>query len=325
MFWLKQRHPRRAIGLFEVAAGGQRRAAIEDADVVEAEEAAFEDVLAEAVFAVHPPREVQQQLVERRRQKLQVHLAAQGLLGAMQKERGEGVHGRIHIAEIPFVGRHLAARVEIDVLEHQLHLLFGEIRIDDRERERVEGQIPRGIPRILPLVGHRDDVLVQHVEPFGVAGGAKAVMERVGIVLGEPVLAIEEEELLAPQHPGDGLPHDVSGIGTHAGRRHGLIKLIGFLQPIGQDFIEVIKRLIGRAGEPQANHLGLTGFNRDVVVRGGLRACLLRVHGVLPALHHVVVDAILDVGTFVRLLAGEQPLVIGFVLGEEQRHVALAG
>ena len=57
-------HPGRAVRLLQVAAGGQRGAAVEDADVVEAEEAALEDVLAEAVLAVHPPGEVQQQLVE---------------------------------------------------------------------------------------------------------------------------------------------------------------------------------------------------------------------------------------------------------------------
>ena len=38
------RHPARAVRLLEVPAGRQRRAAIEDADVVEAEEAALEDV-----------------------------------------------------------------------------------------------------------------------------------------------------------------------------------------------------------------------------------------------------------------------------------------
>ena len=57
-------HPARAVGLLEVAAGRQRRAAVEDADVVEAEEAALEDVLALGVLAVHPPGEVEQQLVE---------------------------------------------------------------------------------------------------------------------------------------------------------------------------------------------------------------------------------------------------------------------
>ena len=58
-------HPGRAVRLLQVAAGGERGAAVEDADVVEAEEAPLEDVLAEAVLAVHPPGEVQQQLVER--------------------------------------------------------------------------------------------------------------------------------------------------------------------------------------------------------------------------------------------------------------------
>ena len=61
----EQRHPRGAVGLLEVAAGRQRRAAVEHADVVQPEEAALEHVVAGAVLAVDPPREVEQQLVER--------------------------------------------------------------------------------------------------------------------------------------------------------------------------------------------------------------------------------------------------------------------
>ena len=53
-------HPRRAVRLLQIAAGRQRGAPVEDADVVETEEAALEDVLAEPVLAVHPPGEVQQ-------------------------------------------------------------------------------------------------------------------------------------------------------------------------------------------------------------------------------------------------------------------------
>ena len=56
----EERHPGRAVRLFQVAAGGQRGAAVEDANIVKPEEAAFEHVLAEAVLAVHPPGEVQQ-------------------------------------------------------------------------------------------------------------------------------------------------------------------------------------------------------------------------------------------------------------------------
>ena len=47
-----------------MATGGQGRGAVEDTDVVQAEEAAFEDVEALRVLAVHPPGEVQQQLLE---------------------------------------------------------------------------------------------------------------------------------------------------------------------------------------------------------------------------------------------------------------------
>ena len=57
-------------------------------------------------------------------------------------------------------------------------------------------------------------------------------------------------------------------------------------------------------------------------MRGDFGALLVGIHGVLVAVHHAVVDAILDVGALV-LLAREKPLVVGFVLGEEQRHVAI--
>ena len=54
----EHRHPCGAVGLFEMAAGGQLGAAVEDADVVEAEEAALEHALSQAVLAIDPPGEV---------------------------------------------------------------------------------------------------------------------------------------------------------------------------------------------------------------------------------------------------------------------------
>src|SRR5437867_9346208 len=58
------RHPACPIGLFDVAARRQRRAAIEDADVVESQKSALKDVLTFGVLAIHPPCEVQHELVE---------------------------------------------------------------------------------------------------------------------------------------------------------------------------------------------------------------------------------------------------------------------
>src|SRR5712692_866239 len=57
-------HPRSAVGLFNMATGGKRRAAIEDADIVEAEKATLEDVHTFGVFAVHPPGKVEHEFLE---------------------------------------------------------------------------------------------------------------------------------------------------------------------------------------------------------------------------------------------------------------------
>ena len=78
-------HPRGAVGLLQIAAGRQRRAAVEDADIVEPEKPPFEEVPAEAVFAVHPPAEVRGELAEDPLQEFEVGLAAQRLLHPVGK------------------------------------------------------------------------------------------------------------------------------------------------------------------------------------------------------------------------------------------------
>ena len=146
----EERHPRRAVRLLQVAAGGKGGAAVKDADVVETQEAPLEDVLAEAVLAVHPPGEVQEQLVERRPEEIEVGLAAQGLFGAVQEERREGVDRGVHVAEVPLIGGHLAAGVQVDALEHQHHLLLGEVGVNDRERAACGRPGPRPRTRGTP-------------------------------------------------------------------------------------------------------------------------------------------------------------------------------
>ena len=328
-------HPRRAVRLLEVAAGGKRGAAVEDADVVQAEEAPFEDVLAEPVLPVHPPGEVQQQLVERRLEEIDVHLAAQGLLGAVQEERREGVDRGVHVAEVPLVGGHLAAGVQVDPAQHQLHLLLGEVGVHDRERERVEGQVPGRVPGVLPLVGHRDDVLVHHVVPLRVPGETISGMEGIGVVLVQPVVAVEEVELLAPQHAGDRLAHHVGRVRGDGRRGHRAVEVVRLLKPDGQSFLELraeagrggsgFPARAGRArtGQAQPHRRRLAGADLQPIVRRDLGALLSGIHRALIALYHAVVDAVLDVGGVV-FLSGEEPLVVRFVFGEEQRHLAFA-
>ena len=66
------------------------------------------------------------------------------------------------------------------------------------------------------------------------------------------------------------------------------------------------------------------GVDCELVMRRGFGAGVLRIHSIFGALHDVIVDAIFHVGRAV--LDAEQPLRVGFVLGEEQfgRSLAIA-
>jgi len=70
---------------------------------------------------------------------------------------GPGMHRRVEVGELPFVGRDLAVGV-LELLEQQQPQLFlGELGVDDGEGHAVEGQVPGGEPGILPLVRHGHD------------------------------------------------------------------------------------------------------------------------------------------------------------------------
>src|SRR5439155_1841537 len=112
------------------ASGGERRGAVEDADVVEAEKTALEDVLSLGVLAVHPPGEVQQELVEDALEEGAVRAPADALLDLVDSPDGPGVHGRIHGAEGPLVGGEQAARVHVPLTEEERELILGEVGVD---------------------------------------------------------------------------------------------------------------------------------------------------------------------------------------------------
>src|SRR6516165_9441100 len=63
-FLAEQAHPRRTVGLLQIAARRQRGAAIENAYVIQPQKPTLEHILAETVLAVDPPGEVQHQLGE---------------------------------------------------------------------------------------------------------------------------------------------------------------------------------------------------------------------------------------------------------------------
>ena len=318
-------HPGRAVGLVELPAAGQRGRAVEHADVVEPQEPAGEHVPATAVLAVHPPGEVQQQLVE--------HALEEGRVARPGRTRllvhapaGPGVHRRVHVAQRPLVGGHLPVGVHVPLAQHQLELVLGEVLVDAREGQHVEGQVPGRVPGVLPLVGHREDVAVVQVRPPAVAALATARRRRgLGRVALQPVRHHVMVELLRPDQAGVGLARHPALLGVETSGLARGVEGVGLGAADGEHLGEVRARPGGRrvvddvrrAG-PQAqqqHHLASRGQLEPVQPRR-LGAGARHVDRLAAAVHDVVVEGVLDPGRGV--LGAEQPGRVGLVLGEQQ-------
>src|SRR5205823_6919447 len=158
-------HPCSAVGLLQKSARWQRLGTIEHADVVEAEESTGKKIISFGVFPVHPPGKVEHQFLKCAFEKREVSLAAwSGHF--VNAPHCPGMNRWIDVAKRKLIGRNLAVRVHVPFAQEKIELLFGEMRIDLREWDHVEREVPRRKPRILPLVWHRDDVAIEKVRPF---------------------------------------------------------------------------------------------------------------------------------------------------------------
>ena len=196
------------------AACGQGRAAIEHANVVEAHEAALEDIVILGVFAIDPPGEVEQQLVKDAFEKNQIAAAAAFLLDLIDAQRRPSMHRRVDVAQGPFVGRQLAVGVHVPLAQEKQELILGEVGVDKRKAHAMEREVPGGVPGILPLIGHRNDVGVVEVRPVRIAA-LEACRRglRIRRVAFEPFVNVVVIELLRPEQPGQCLSHDLLSVG----------------------------------------------------------------------------------------------------------------
>ena len=293
---------------------GQRRRAVEDADVVEPEEPALEQVAAVRVLAVDPPGEVGQQPVEDADEELAVALPALLDLALVDPQRRPGGDRRVDVGEVPLVGRDLPVRVLVAGAQQQRDLLLREVDVDEPERRAVEGQVPRGEPRVLPLVRHRDHVAGEEVEPRDVAqpaaGGVLA--PRVDALLAQPAVDVVLVVLLAPQQPGERLAHDVRRVRVEVAGDDAGVEGVRLGDPLREHRVEV-DRAAARV-QPHPDLRRAAGRDLEHVVRGDLGPGPRRVDGV-GARDHVVVDPVLRVRRAVR--AGD-PARVRLVVAEQQ-------
>ncbi len=204
------------------------------------------------------------------------------------------------------------------VLHQEQQLLLGEAGIDQRIGHRLEGQVPGGVPGILPLVWHGDDVEIEQVPPVAVTDAfALCRWHGLGRIAIEPAIDLEIVELLGPQQACQGLALHQACIGVADLFLQGGVEGIGFGDAFGEDRIGIHRKGI-RGGQPQVDH------RRGATVQlhgemGGRLAAEVATDRLTGALHHVVVDAVLE-GTLGGF-AGKTRQV-GFVVAEQPLDVA---
>jgi hypothetical protein len=190
----------------------------------------------------------------------------------------------------------------------------------------VERQVPGGVPGVLPLVGHRDDVVVVEVLPLAVASGPAADRRRrPGGIAVEPAANVVVEELLAPQQPREGLPHDSPRVVGQMGGDDGGVELVGLALAAREHPVELAAQHHGgrrRIAQAQPDGRAGPGGEGEPVARGGLGADAIGVDRVLAAVHDVVVDTVLHEGAGVG--RAPQPGLVRVVVSEQQLGLALA-
>src|SRR5215510_14935120 len=126
-------------------------------------------------------------------------------------------------------------------------------------------------------------------------------------------------KLLAPQQPGQGLPHHQPGVVRERSGNDGSVKFIRLVHALPEEFDEgaAKRRACGwRITQAQQDRATLTRAQRQVVVGRGFGAYLRGIHRRLVAVYEIVVDSVLHEGRCVGY-AIEAP-AIRVVLREQE-------
>src|SRR5207249_8677739 len=110
-------HPGSAIRLLKMTSRWQGCTAVEDADVVQSQEATLKDVVSLAILAIDPPGEIEQEFVEDPLQEAAIGLSGRAFLDFIHTPCRPGMNGRVHISERPLVGGKLTIGMHIPLTQ----------------------------------------------------------------------------------------------------------------------------------------------------------------------------------------------------------------
>src|SRR5581483_5356407 len=120
---------------------------------------------------------------------------------------------RVHVVERPLVRRELAVRVHVPLGKQQRELLLGEVWVDQREWDAMEGEVPGREPRIFPRVRHREHLGGVEVPPARVpAALALGRWRGAGGIAVEPLADVVAVELFGPEEARERLALNQRGV-----------------------------------------------------------------------------------------------------------------
>ena len=138
----------------------------------------------------------------------------------------------------------------------EIELALRKMRIDQRKWNAMKGEIPRRVPRKLPLVRHRHHTLVVKMTPLGVAGVFAFIRRRrEGRIPLEPLLYDVMIKLFTPKHSRQRLALDRAMLRAQTIGCERRVKFVGLARTFRKQIIEVrkrAKRFLARTYSPQA-------------------------------------------------------------------------
>src|SRR5262245_12640913 len=190
--------------------------AIEYPDVIQPQETAGEQVVALEIFAINPPREIHQALIERL---FEEHAVAglPRLVGKLVTARHRPcVAWRSNIPERQLVRRQLPVRMHVPLTAEQQQLVLRELWVEPSHCDTMKCEIPRREPRIFPAVRHRDHFARPQMIPSAIASapsfGRWCRPRRIAL---KPMLDDVMIKLPRPHHTCIGLPNHTAFVRRH--------------------------------------------------------------------------------------------------------------